>query len=174
VRRLRLNYRTTAEIRRSAERVLEGRDVDDLDLGIDNLNYDLSLRYGPDPEFRHFDRESQEAEFIVERIKSWLKAGVPDSSICVATRTNSQLKDRYEAILSTAGIATVYVERKPSSDRGPGCRLATTHRMKGLEFSRKPCDCVTAITTSGTTGTSPETCVRAASESIHDEAFERS
>ncbi len=135
IRRLQLNYRTTSEIRRSAERVLEGRDVDDLDLGTDTLKYDFSLRHGPDPEFRHFEREAEEAEFIVERIRSWLEAGVPDDAICLAARTNSQIRDRYEAILAAANIPTVYVGRTPASERGPGVRLATMHRMKGLEFS---------------------------------------
>ena len=136
IRRLQLNYRTTAEIRRAAERVLEGHKVDDLDLGSDTLKYDFSLRSGPEPEFRHFEREVDEAEFIVERIKSWLEAGVPDDSICLATRTNSQLKDRYEAILAGAEIPTAHVQRAPTSERAPGVRLATMHRMKGLEFSR--------------------------------------
>ena len=136
VRRLQLNYRTTAEIRRSAERVLESHEVDDLDLGTDTLKYDFSMRYGPEPEFRHFERETDEAEFIVGRIKAWLEAGVPDDSICLATRTNSQLKARYKAILAAAEISAVYVERTPASERGPGVRLATMHRMKGLEFSR--------------------------------------
>ena len=136
IRRLQLNYRTTAEIRRSAERVLEGHEVDDLDLGTDTLKYDFSMRYGPEPQFRHFERETEEAEFIVGRLKSWFKEGVPNDSICLATRTNSQLKDRYETILSAADIHTVYVERTPTSERGPGVRLATMHRMKGMEFSR--------------------------------------
>ena len=136
IRRLQLNYRTTAEIRRSAERVLEGHAVDDLDLGTDTLKYDFSMRYGPEPEFRHFERETEEAEFIVGRLKSWLEASVPDDSICLATRTNSQLKERYATILAVAEIPTVHVARTPTSERGPCVRLATMHRMKGLEFSR--------------------------------------
>ncbi len=37
--------------------------------------------------------------------------------------------------MAAADIPTVYVGRTSASERGPGVRLATMHRMKGLEFS---------------------------------------
>ena len=47
------------------------------------------------------------------------------------------MTDRYQPLLERAGIATVMVKRDPESEAGnPGVRLATMHRMKGLEFSR--------------------------------------
>jgi len=83
-----------------------------------------------------FGRESDEADFIVKKVRSWLDR-VPPEAICLAARTNSQLTDRYQPLLENASIATVLVKRDPESEASqPGVRLATMHRMKGLEFSR--------------------------------------
>ncbi len=135
-RRLKVNYRTTAEIRRHAVAILEGCEIDDLDGEADTLKGYCSLRRGPDPELRHFVKEAQEASFLVERVQGWLKE-VPESAICVAARTKSKITDRYRPILESAGIRTVMVEKDPESEaKKPGVRLATMHRLKGLEFPR--------------------------------------
>lgn len=136
-RRLKLNYRTTEQIRNRAVAVLEGRSVDDLDGGIDSLKGYRSLRSGPVPEALHFVTEAEEAKFIVDRVRSWLDAGVSGDSICLAARTGAQIADRYESILNTAGFDVVRVRTDPEKEsQKPGVRLATMHRMKGLEFSR--------------------------------------
>ncbi len=135
-RRLKLNYRTTAEIRRHAVAILEGCEIDDLDGEADTLNGYCSLRRGPNPELRHFLKEAQEASFLVERVQGWLKE-VPESAICVAARTKNKITDRYRPILESAGIRTVMVEKDPEAEaKKPGVRLATMHRLKGLEFPR--------------------------------------
>ncbi len=136
-RRLKVNYRTTAEIHRHAVAILEGCTIDDLDGEADTLRGYCSLRRGPEPELRHFLKEAQEASFLVEQVKEWLGEEVPESAICVAARTRSKITDRYRPILEAAGIRTVMVEKDPESEaRKPGVRLATMHRLKGLEFPR--------------------------------------
>lgn len=136
-RRLRVNYRTTQQIRDRAISILEGREIDDLDGGVDTLKGYRSLRNGPVPEVTHFDSEAQEAAFVVDRVRAWLAAGIPSQSICVACRTRAPLAERYAAVLETADIETVFVEKDPEAEQTqPGVRLATMHRMKGLEFSR--------------------------------------
>ncbi len=135
-RRLKLNYRTTAEIRRHAVAILEGCEIDDLDGDVDTLRGYCSLRRGPEPELRHFLKEAQEASFLVERVKEWSDE-VPESAICIAARTRGQIKDRYQPILKSAGIRSVLIKKDPESEaKKPGVRLATMHRMKGLEFPR--------------------------------------
>jgi superfamily I DNA/RNA helicase len=135
-RRLKLNYRTTEQIRNQAVAILEGREIDDLDGGVDSMKGFFSVRQGPAPVVRTFARESEEAAFIVETIKGWLSE-VPAEAICVAVRTGSQLRDRYMRILNGASLETLQVERDPESEaKKPGVRLATMHRLKGLEFSR--------------------------------------
>lgn len=135
-RRLKLNYRTTEQIRNRAVAILEGREIDDLDGGVDSLKGFFSLRHGPGPVIRNFSREADEAAFIVETVKEWLEK-VPPEAICIAVRTRAQVRDRYERVLQSAGLQTVQVERDPESEASkPGVRVATLHRLKGLEFSR--------------------------------------
>jgi len=136
-RRLKLNYRTTHEIRNRAVSILEDREIDDLDGGVDSMKGYRSLRSGPVPEVRVFDSEAQEASFAADRVRSWLDAGIPSQAICLAARTRAQLVDRYASVLQSAGIDAVLVEKNPEAEQTqPGVRLATMHRMKGLEFSR--------------------------------------
>ena len=136
-RRLKINYRTTQQIRDQAIAILEGREIDDLDGGVDSLKGYRSLRTGPVPEVHQFDSEAQEAAFAVERIREWLDAGVASQAICVAARTRVQLVERYAVVLQGAGVESVLVLKDPEAEQTqPGVRLATMHRMKGLEFSR--------------------------------------
>ncbi|HYD49559.1 MAG TPA: UvrD-helicase domain-containing protein [Terriglobales bacterium] len=136
-RRLKLNYRTTEEIRNHAIAVLEGCTVDDLDGGTDTLRGYRSLRRGTPPQLRLFAKESEEAAFVVETVRRWLADEVPAESICISARTNALLKDRYQKLLKAAVISSVIVTSEPDNDaRKPGVRLATMQRMKGLEFSK--------------------------------------
>jgi hypothetical protein len=137
-RRLKLNYRTTEEIRDRAVAILKGCEIDDLDGGVDSLKGYFSLRQGPVPEIRLFTKEVDEAIFVVQRIRDWIELqGVAPDAICVAARSGSQINDRYEPLLKNAGIATVAVLRDPEAESlEAGIRIATMHRMKGIEFSR--------------------------------------
>jgi superfamily I DNA/RNA helicase/plasmid maintenance system killer protein len=134
-RRLRLNYRTTEQIRARAVGVLEGIDIDDLDEGVDDFTGYRSLRGGPKPRIHFLEKQEQEQDVVVEALRSWLDApGAVPSDICLAARTHGAL-ERYAAILDQAGIAHVEI-KKNARLASPGIRLATMHRLKGLEFKR--------------------------------------
>jgi len=133
-RRLKLNYRTTEEIRNHAVAVLEGLEIDDLDGGIDSVKGYRSLRNGPKPQLLHQKRAEDEERVIVETLRGWLET-TPAEEICLAARTNKAVEDRYAKILAQADIPRVLVMRSTSAEKG-GIRLATMHRLKGLEFSK--------------------------------------
>ncbi len=132
-RRLRLNYRTTEQIRARAIGVLEGINIDDLDEGVDGFTGYRSLRGGAVPRVRFFGRAEEEQKAIVEEVERWLASDMP-SSICITARTNEAL-ERYGAILTQAGITWVQIKQE-SADEKEGVRLATMHRLKGLEFKK--------------------------------------
>jgi len=135
-RRLKVNYRTTEQIRDVAVAVLEGIEIDDLDGGLDTMNGYRSIRSGPEPEIELFASEADEAKFLIDKIREWSKSVAPEE-ICIAARTGKLLDERYEPMLQNAGITTARVKREPeSADKRGGVRLATMHRLKGLEF---PC-----------------------------------
>ena len=136
-RRLKLNYRRTEQIGLRAIAILRGIEVDDLDGGLDSLKGYSALRSGPDPTLKCFESEADEAKFVVSTVQAWIDGGIAPEAICLSSRTHSQIDDRYARLLSNAGIECLKVERDPESEaRKPGVRLATMHRMKGLEFSR--------------------------------------
>lgn len=139
-RRLKLNYRTTQRIRSWAVSLLSGMHVDDLDEGEDNLKGYHSLRQGTDPRFAHSPTEGEEAAFIVEQLRSWIDDAKDDlafslSSLCLVARHRRQLETRYKPLLEQAGIAARLVT-KEENKLGEGVRLATMHRVKGLEFPK--------------------------------------
>ncbi|MDA0935147.1 MAG: DEAD/DEAH box helicase [Planctomycetota bacterium] len=134
-RRLRLNYRTTEQIARFGLAIIQGVSVDDLDDGEDTLLGYTSLRQGKDPESHLFADEQEEADFIVARVQQWLGQGVRPEDICLATRANDPLAKRYGPLLAEADIAHAKITREGPL-AGRGVRLATMHRLKGLEF---PC-----------------------------------
>jgi superfamily I DNA/RNA helicase len=130
-RRLRINYRTTEEIRRYAVAVLEGENFDDLDGESDSTRGYRSLMHGTVPELLVCDTFADE----VEAVADWL-AGHDLSRTCLVARTN-RLVDRYAEHLEDRGITTRRIRPSdPDDPTKPGLRVATMHRVKGLEYDR--------------------------------------
>jgi superfamily I DNA/RNA helicase len=134
-RRLKINYRTTRQISAFATSLLAGVSVDDLDEETDELRGYRSLRDGPRPEVVLTKTEREEEKIVLETIGRWRGAG-KDEEICLAARTHTLLTGRYAAILRTAKIPFVEIDSESDAAAGPGIRLATMHRIKGLEFPR--------------------------------------
>jgi superfamily I DNA/RNA helicase len=133
-RKLRINYRTTEEIRRFATAVLEGVEIDDMDDGVDSTRDYRSLMHGELPDVCHFSSIENEAHWIAERIEVFLTEGLLSQDICVVARTTSLL-DEFGALLHRMGLETRKLSRHVPDNRSlPGVRLATMHRVKGLEF----------------------------------------
>jgi superfamily I DNA/RNA helicase len=133
-RRLRLNYRTSDEIRNWAVSILEGVSVDDLDGGLDSLNGYKSVFHGPAPELVGSANEEKEIANLVGWLREIAKAGteLADIGVLVATRAQT---DRIALRLADAGLATVRLQPGHADDRKvPGIRVSTMHRAKGLEF----------------------------------------
>jgi len=130
-RKLRINYRTTEENRNWAVSLLEGVAIDDLDDGEDDQKGYKSLMRGNNPVIRNFHSFQEEVDAITDFIKNDSKN---PGSICLVTRTNQLLKSYGEA-LAQNGIPLYFVKRStPEDRRAEGLRLATMHRVKGLEF----------------------------------------
>ena len=133
-RKLRINYRTTAETQRFALSVLEGVEVDDLDDGEDSLEGYCSLIHGESPEVSGLKTQSEEISWLSKAIGDLRETGVRLSDICVVARTNSLL-ETYRAGLERSGLPCVRLSRSNADERGTkGVRLASMHRVKGLEF----------------------------------------
>lgn len=133
-RKLRINYRTTELIRRYATALLEGVEIDDLDGGIDGTKDYRSLVLGQAPIVQSFADFNSEGQWLVEQIKHLQADGLSLSEICLVARTNRLCSD-YAELLNNQGIATHTLSRQKVDDRAKeGVRIATMHRIKGLEF----------------------------------------
>ena len=134
-RNLRVNYRTTDEIRRWACAQLEGCAVDDLDGNADSLRGYRSLTHGDPPEVLNSASHADDVRLILDTVQHLAADGIEPRNVCVASRTNDEVDALAEG-LRRAGVAVLRLERSTSDDPAvPGVRLATMHRIKGLEFS---------------------------------------
>ncbi len=131
-KRLRINYRTTDVIRRYAMNVLAGETFDDLDGGTDDAKGYVSLRSGVAPEQHHFSSPFEEADFIAKTVKLLQKDKIPLEHICITGRTRGFLTSQIDDALSQAGIPSELLGRDAPTTQA--VRLATMHRVKGLEF----------------------------------------
>jgi mRNA-degrading endonuclease RelE of RelBE toxin-antitoxin system len=127
-RKLKINYRTTDEIRKWAVRLLEGRNIDDLDGGIDdNMGY-KSLTHGVEPIVENFTSAGDQAGFI--------KALLENSTdrVCIVARTKRE-RDSIGKLLNGLGVATATIKANSPDSKDPDTvKLATVHRVKGLGF----------------------------------------
>jgi superfamily I DNA/RNA helicase len=132
-RRLRLNYRTTQEIRAWAVSILEGVPVDDLDDGTDTLRGYVSLLHGAAPELVACASEAEELEGLV----AWVRAlpsdqiQLADIGILCARRADVH---RVQETLRGSGIDAVVLQSGADDRSVAGVRVTTMHRAKGLEF----------------------------------------
>lgn len=131
---LKINYRTTEEIRKYAFAFLKGVSFDDLDEGYDDGKQCQSLTHGTKPEVLNFNSAVEEFGYILERVKNLSERGIELKDICIVARTH-KLIDDYISQFTAAGIKTYEIKRSKLEDRTfDGIRVATMHRVKGLEF----------------------------------------
>ena len=133
-RRLKINYRTTDEIRRWATARLANCSIDDLDGQPDTLMGYRSLTHGPNPEEITSNSRENEREVIGMTLKRLVAEGIPESNICIVVRTNAEATE-YADWLRAEGKAVLKLDKStPDNQDSPGIRVATMHRVKGLEF----------------------------------------
>lgn len=135
-RRLKINYRTTEENRHWAETLLKGIKFDDLDGGLDDQKGYKSLTHGVVPKVENTTSFQNEIELITKYLEQVKQKSGSLNEICLVARTHNLLK-QYEGALKFKNIETYFIKRSEAENRNnDGVRLATMHRVKGLEFNR--------------------------------------
>ena len=135
-RKLKINYRTTEENRRWAVNLLKGLTFDDLDGGEDDQKGYKSLIHGISPKVECTESFQAEIDTIIKYMDQIEQEGGSLNEICLVARTHDLLK-QYEGALKGKGKETYFIRRSEAEDRRKaGIRLATMHRVKGLEFDR--------------------------------------
>lgn len=129
--RLKVNYRTTDETRKTAVSVLEGVEVDDLDGGQDTQQFYHSLMHGPVPEVRAFGSQEEQADSILAAVHD--NALAPEAC-CVVARTHRELSNLKAALEGRQQPCYVLEGHNSAATPSGELNLATMHRVKGLEF----------------------------------------
>lgn len=130
VRQLRINYRTTEQIRNWAVDQLTESDTPPIVAGVTSVE-SRSLLAGPAPEVVIHDTKENETAFIRELIPTLLEDIRPEE-IAIAARAKWLLKD-FKELLKDMSLDHVVLDKNSDED-ADGIRLATMHRIKGLEF----------------------------------------
>ena len=130
-RTLRVNYRTSHQIRTQADRLL-GPVVTDVDGNSEDRSDTVSVFNGPPPAVRSLKSESEETKLVGNWIAERAKAGVLPHEFGVFVRSAAQL-DRARAAVKEAGLAFKILDEHVETTSGH-VSISTMHLAKGLEF----------------------------------------
>ncbi|MEK7950454.1 3'-5' exonuclease [Luteolibacter sp. Y139] len=128
---LRVNYRTSHQIRLHADRLLP-ESVSDVDGNAESRKGTVSVFNGPLPEVRIFDGIDAEIEGVAQVLLDWTAEKLLPDELGIFVRSEAQLA-RARAALKDAGLGWVELERNSRPVRGK-VSLSTMHLAKGLEF----------------------------------------
>ncbi|PIV36797.1 MAG: DNA helicase [Lysobacterales bacterium CG02_land_8_20_14_3_00_62_12] len=130
-RTLRINYRTSHQIRAQADRLL-GPTVTDIDGITENRSDTVSIFNGPPPEIRVLSDEAEETASVAGWIKGRVEGGVLPHEFGVFVRSPAQL-ERAQAAVEAAGIPFKILDEHVETASG-FVSISTMHLAKGLEF----------------------------------------
>ena len=128
---LRVNYRTSHQIRTQADRLL-GPVVTDTDGNSEDRSDTISVFNGPPPKVHSLKSEIEETKLVGNWIAERAKAGVLPHEFGVFVRSAAQL-DRARAAVKEAGIAFKILDEHVETTNGY-VSISTMHLAKGLEF----------------------------------------
>ena len=129
-RTLRVNYRTSHQIRTQADRLL-GPEVSDVDGNTEERGDTVSV-FGPTPAIRVLTTQNEEIKTVSDWLSAHLKAGVAPHEFGVFVRSAAEL-DRARAAAQEAGISFKILDEHVETTSGYAS-IGTMHLAKGLEF----------------------------------------
>jgi superfamily I DNA/RNA helicase len=130
-RTLRVNYRTSHQIRQQADRLLGPQTVD-ADGNTENRSDTVSVFNGPPPVVRVLKTEEQEIESVATWLTELSKAGLLPHELGLFVRSDGQM-DRARSAVKAAGLTFKILDDNVETATGY-VSISTMHRAKGLEF----------------------------------------
>jgi len=128
---LRVNYRTSHQIREQADRLL-GPEIFDADGNREERRHTVSVFNGPPPQIRTFATEAAESGAIGVWLRSVCDDGIQPHEVGIFVRSSAQLS-RATAAVSAAGLSASVLDDRVQIKQGT-TNVATMHLTKGLEF----------------------------------------
>jgi superfamily I DNA/RNA helicase len=128
---LKINYRTSHQIRSQADRLL-GVEVSDVDGNSEERKGTISVFDGPAPGIKVLPTVAAEIEAVGEWLREVTKVGVQPHEIAIFVRSPAEL-DRAKAAAKEASLDFVVLDNNVETPAGR-LSISTMHLAKGLEF----------------------------------------
>jgi len=130
-RTLRINYRTSHQIRTQADRLL-GPELSDVDGIIEKRGGTISVFNGPRPSILVYDTEEEEIEAVSQWLSARISEGMEPHEIGIFVRSAAELA-RARMAIEAAGFPYKTLDEGVETPSGY-ISLCTMHLAKGLEF----------------------------------------
>ncbi|MFC2056009.1 UvrD-helicase domain-containing protein [Chloroflexota bacterium] len=130
-RTLRINYRTSHQIRMQADRLL-GPEMIDVDGNAETRTDTISVFNGPPPVIRVFQAETEEIKSVGTWLAEQSKSGVLPHEFGIFVRSTDQL-NRAKAAVEESGIPYKILDEHVETSSGH-ISICTMYLAKGLEF----------------------------------------
>jgi mRNA-degrading endonuclease RelE of RelBE toxin-antitoxin system len=128
---LRINYRTSHQIRMQADRLL-GPEVSDVDGNVEDRKGTVSLFNGPTPTIRILETIAEENKTVGKWLKARTSEGLQPHEIAVFVRSSAEL-DRVRAAVKHTELPLKVLDENVETAIGK-ISIGTMHLAKGLEF----------------------------------------
>ena len=130
-RALRINYRTSHQIRQQADRLLGDQAVD-VDGNTETRSDTVSVFNGPQPVICVVKTEAEEIKMVSAWLTEQFSAGVLPEEFGVFARSDAQL-ERAQAAVTATGVPFKVLDEHAETTSGQ-VSIETMHLAKGLEF----------------------------------------
>lgn len=130
-RTLRINYRTSHQIRMQADRLL-GPELADVDGNVEDRRGTVSVFNGPQPSIMILDSQEDEIKTVSKWISDRVAEGMTPTEMGVFVRSNAELA-RAQAAVEATGHPFKVLDEHVETVSGH-ISISTMHLAKGLEF----------------------------------------
>jgi hypothetical protein len=130
-RTLRVNYRTSHQIRMQADRLL-GPEVSDVDGNVEQRRGTVSVFNGLEPSIHVLDTPEEETELVSQWVKERMDEGLAPHELGIFVRSEGEL-ERARAAAETTGVPFKVLDDHVATTNGY-LSVCTMHLAKGLEF----------------------------------------
>lgn len=132
-RKLKVNYRTTEEIKRMAVSVIKDVKYDDLDGGEENNKGYISLVHGERPEYHIYKESVEEVAAVRQFIDDCVQGGIELRDICIGAPTRQLYKNILDE-LHQQNYKYKEFKNRTTSGSEDGISFCTFHSLKGREY----------------------------------------
>lgn len=128
---LRMNYRTSHQIRRQADRLLHP-EIADVDGNIETRKGTISAFNGPEPKIIVSGSGDEECDALANWMRSRISEGVSSAEIAIFVRSEAELPRAHAAVREAGLRAELLTD--DAEPRENAVSVCTMHRAKGMEF----------------------------------------